>query len=218
MPSTTCGTDSESNKDFVTPFQQPMQFDEQALYQLGPTPYRVPPGCYNAMQEYPTDSPPSTMDLYTAQLPAEPPAFFDMPHMSQFPLPRNLYFFDDQSLEEGELSWSLQNPVQAQRLPQTSEDPQRIVYRRIAQRSYDDFQGSLPPSVPSYPSIGASSFNTTHLGDISTEHEVTPLVYADHTLVHYAEAAPMPASHYPHDATVAETYVHLYHTLSTAGP
>ncbi|KIM69740.1 hypothetical protein SCLCIDRAFT_19528 [Scleroderma citrinum Foug A] len=218
MPSTTCGTDSESNKDFVAPFQQSMQFDEQALYQLVPTPYRAPPGCYNAMQEYPTDSP-STVDLYAAQFnPAEPLAFFDMPHMSQFPLPRNLYFFDDQSLEEGELSWSLQNPVQAQRLPQTSEDPQRIVYQRIAQRSYDDFQGSLPPSVPSYPSIGASSFNTTHLEDISTEHEVAPLVYVDHTSVHYAEAAPMPASNYPHDATVAETYVHLYHTLSTAGP
>ena len=224
MPSTTCGPGSESSKDFVPPFQQPMQFDEQLFYPLAPSPYRVPPGCYNSVQAYPTDPPTSAVDLYATQPnPTESPHYFDMPHIPQFPLPRNLYFFDDQSLEESELSWSRQNLVQAQRLPQTSDGPQPIVYRRIAQRSYDDFQGSLPPNVPnmtrvpSHPTIGVSSSNTAHLAEMSGEH-FTPLdahnVYVDHTPVQYAETVPVPTqNNYPRDAIVPQMCVYLYYAM-----
>ncbi|KAG6333681.1 hypothetical protein ID866_5411 [Astraeus odoratus] len=180
-----------------------IQLDEQAFCQIPPSAFGAPQ-YLDPLPEYPPFPSAITGNAYTPKLkPAEPTHFFDIPHITRCPLPTNLYFFD-QPFEEGELSWSMGNPVQAQRLPQTSEGPQPIVYRRIAQRSYDDFQGTIPPNAPKLPTSNTSSEssrvvyspNSAHLDNITSQHAIPPLpprdVYIPPGSMHYDSIPSIP--------------------------
>lgn len=195
LPSSLGGTNTGSCKDSLTSSQQSTQFGEQALHQPALSSFTPLPEYHNS-SEYLATITSVTSDPYYSQIKsAEPTHFFDVPHVTQYPLPTNLYFLDNQSLEENELSWGMQNPVQSQRLPQISNQPQPIVYRQIPQRGCDDFQGMIPPSSQKHfaPGIRSSSglnvgpSNSAHLSVIS-QHKATS------SGGHGAYAAPEPSS------------------------
>lgn len=130
-----------------------MEYDEQSLYRVAPPEYGALPEYRSSPPEYVT---PQMTDpnLYTTQIKAaEPTHFFDFPHITQCPLPTNVFFFGDNAVADNQwsLTWGMQNPVQAQRLPQTSQGPQPIVYQRIPQRNYEDLAINVQKPLMSAP-------------------------------------------------------------------
>ncbi|KAI6040272.1 hypothetical protein EDC04DRAFT_1528934 [Pisolithus marmoratus] len=154
--------------------QQSTQLGEQALYQPALPGFDSSQGYHNS-PEYLAAIASVTSDPYYSQI--ESGEFLDVPYVTQCPLPTNLQFLDNPSLEEIQLSWGMQNPVQSQRLPKISDQPQPIVYRQIPQRGCDDLQGIIPPNsrkrlAPSIHVAPELKANSAHLS-VMPQHKVT---------------------------------------------
>ncbi|KAI6134590.1 fungal-specific transcription factor domain-containing protein [Pisolithus thermaeus] len=176
-------------------YLQSTQFDEQALQQSALPDFEPPQG-YHDSQEYSAAITSVTSDPYYSRIKStEPTEVFDVPHITQCPLPMNLYFLDNQSLEESGLSWGMQNPVQSQRLPQISDQPQPIVYRQIPQRGFDDLECAIPPSPQKHLAQSIRSASGLNVGPSNSVHlSVIPQRKATGSGGHGSYTAPEPVS------------------------
>lgn len=203
LPNPLGGIDAATCKDSLVSCQQATQFGEQAMHQ----PALESSQGYHNSQEYLAARASVSSDPYCSRIKSvEPTHFFDAPHVTQCPLPMNLYFLDSQSLEESELSWGMQNPVQSQRLPQISDQLQPIVYRQIPQRSFDDVECVIPPSSQKYATSSVGPSNSACLS-------VIPQHKAAGSGGHVSYTAPEPvtsgaAPYLPPSRSVANQWMH----------